>query len=119
MAWYGHRDFFILHRLIVPDLVVHRVLKRFLAGQRDFSSAQEAFPTLARAIDAAALRASRAETERTRLLITRALDYFDPASEHGGDLARAFAAARDCPGSPSAAPAGLAADRDSLLARSV
>ncbi|MDO9092564.1 MAG: homoserine O-acetyltransferase [Rubrivivax sp.] len=30
----------------------------------------------------------------TYLLITRALDYFDPASAHGGDLARAFAAAR-------------------------
>jgi homoserine O-acetyltransferase len=30
----------------------------------------------------------------TYLLITRALDYFDPASEHGGDLAKAFAAAR-------------------------
>jgi len=30
----------------------------------------------------------------TYLLITRALDYFDPASEHGGDLARAFATAR-------------------------
>jgi homoserine O-acetyltransferase len=30
----------------------------------------------------------------TYLLITRALDYFDPAREHGGDLARAFAAAR-------------------------
>jgi homoserine O-acetyltransferase len=30
----------------------------------------------------------------TYLLITRALDYFDPASEHGGDLASAFAAAR-------------------------
>jgi len=29
----------------------------------------------------------------TYLLITRALDYFDPAHEHGGDLARAFAAA--------------------------
>jgi len=27
----------------------------------------------------------------TYLLITRALDYFDPAREHGGDLARAFA----------------------------
>jgi homoserine O-acetyltransferase len=32
----------------------------------------------------------------TYLLITRALDYFDPAAEHGGDLARAFAAARAC-----------------------
>jgi homoserine O-acetyltransferase len=31
----------------------------------------------------------------TYLLITRALDYFDPALAHGGDLARAFAVARD------------------------
>ena len=31
----------------------------------------------------------------TYLLITRALDYFDPASAHGGDLSRAFAAARE------------------------
>jgi len=30
----------------------------------------------------------------TYLLITRALDYFDPAAEHEGDLSRAFAAAR-------------------------
>jgi homoserine O-acetyltransferase len=30
----------------------------------------------------------------TYLLITRALDYFDPAREHGGDLTRAFADAR-------------------------
>ena len=30
----------------------------------------------------------------TYLLITRALDYFDPAAEHGGDLARAFEVAR-------------------------
>ncbi len=30
----------------------------------------------------------------TYLLITRALDYFDPAAEHGGDLSAAFAAAR-------------------------
>jgi homoserine O-acetyltransferase/O-succinyltransferase len=30
----------------------------------------------------------------TYLLITRALDYFDPAAEHGGDLSRAFEAAR-------------------------
>jgi homoserine O-acetyltransferase/O-succinyltransferase len=29
----------------------------------------------------------------TYLLITRALDYFDPAREHGGDLSRAFATA--------------------------
>ncbi len=31
----------------------------------------------------------------TYLLITRALDYFDPASEFGGDLARAFATAKN------------------------
>jgi len=30
----------------------------------------------------------------TYLLITRALDYFDPAREHGGDLSSAFAGAR-------------------------
>jgi homoserine O-acetyltransferase/O-succinyltransferase len=30
----------------------------------------------------------------TYLLITRALDYFDPAAEHGGNLARAFEPAR-------------------------
>jgi homoserine O-acetyltransferase/O-succinyltransferase len=30
----------------------------------------------------------------TYLLITRALDYFDPANAHGGDLTRTFAAAR-------------------------
>lgn len=30
----------------------------------------------------------------TYLLITRALDYFDPAAAHGGDLAKTFAAAR-------------------------
>ena len=32
----------------------------------------------------------------TYLLITRALDYFDPAQAHGGDLSAAFAAARPC-----------------------
>ena len=32
----------------------------------------------------------------TYLLITRALDYFDPAHAHGGDLSAAFAAARNC-----------------------
>ncbi len=31
----------------------------------------------------------------TYLLITRALDYFDPARDHAGDLARAFAIARE------------------------
>ena len=31
----------------------------------------------------------------TYLLITRALDYFDPARDHGGSLTAAFATARD------------------------
>jgi homoserine O-acetyltransferase len=31
----------------------------------------------------------------TYLLITRALDYFDPAGDHGGDLSAAFAGVRD------------------------
>jgi ribonuclease R len=55
------------------DLVVHRVLKRFLRGERDFAALSATLPALARAIDDAAGRASRAEVERTRLLITRAL----------------------------------------------
>ncbi|ARP88039.1 homoserine O-succinyltransferase MetX [Bordetella genomosp. 9] len=37
---------------------------------------------------------SRYFDANTYLLITRALDYFDPARTHGGDLARALAAAR-------------------------
>jgi ribonuclease R len=55
------------------DLVVHRVLKRFLRGERGFSSLAAALPALARSIDDAAGRASRAEVERTRLLVARAL----------------------------------------------
>jgi homoserine O-acetyltransferase len=37
---------------------------------------------------------SRYFDANTYLLITRALDYFDPARDHGGDLARALAGAR-------------------------
>ena len=49
----------------------------------------------------------------TYLLITRALDYFDPAREHGGDLARAFAAARapPLPGRELHAPTGASRRR--------
>jgi homoserine O-acetyltransferase len=46
----------------------------------------------------------------TYLLITRALDYFDPARAHGGDLARAFAAPRH------EVPAGELHHRLALLA---
>jgi ribonuclease R len=55
------------------DLVVHRVLKQFLAGRRDFTAWSTTLPALAHAIDDAAARASRAEVERTRVLIARAL----------------------------------------------
>ncbi len=55
------------------DLVVHRVLKQFLRGGRDFTAVAGALPALARHIDDAAGRASRAEIERTRLLVARAL----------------------------------------------
>jgi ribonuclease R len=55
------------------DLVVHRVLKDFLAGRRDFASLAMTLPALARSIDEAAARATRAEVERTRVLVARAL----------------------------------------------
>jgi ribonuclease R len=55
------------------DLVVHRMLKQFLAGQRDFAAAAATLPALAHSIDDAAARAARAEVERTRVLIARAL----------------------------------------------
>ena len=48
----------------------------------------------------------------TYLRITKALDYFDPAFEHGGDLAQALAPAQ------RELPRGLVHDRLALLARS-
>ena len=81
---------------------------------RRMRSAQGALPVDGRAADALEFAYSTQEIEfqiesylrhqgdkfseyfdaNTYLLITRALDYFDPAREHGGDLARAFAVAR-------------------------
>ncbi len=53
----------------------------------------------------------------TYLLITRALDYFDPAAEHGGDLKRALATAR-ARGSWSCRSLPTGALRPSVRARS-
>jgi homoserine O-acetyltransferase len=53
----------------------------------------------------------------TYLLITRALDYFDPARDHGGDLARAFAARASTSSCWSASPP-TGASRPRAAARS-
>lgn len=53
------------------DLVVHRILKRFIAGERAFSG--DGLHELAAAIDDASRRAARAEDERTRSLVASTL----------------------------------------------
>lgn len=53
------------------DLVVHRILKRFVRGERDFKDA-DTLDAVALAVDDAARRAARAESERTRSLVARA-----------------------------------------------
>lgn len=58
------------------DLVVHRILKRFLRGERSFAGDaalnDAALDVTAAAVDDAALRSARAETERMRSLVARA-----------------------------------------------
>ncbi len=51
------------------DLVVHRLLKRFLKGERDVAQMGQGLHALAAHIDGAARRASRAEDERSRTLV--------------------------------------------------
>ncbi len=51
------------------DLVVHRLLKQFLHGDRDVAAMSEGLVALAAHIDGAAKRASRAEDERSRTLV--------------------------------------------------
>jgi ribonuclease R len=56
------------------DLVVHRVLKRFLRGERADSfdaAARAALDAAAAAVDDAARRAARAESERTKSLVAQ------------------------------------------------
>jgi ribonuclease R len=55
------------------DLQVHRFLKRWLRGERDFSPAAAGLADLAASIDDAARRATRAEEERLRTLVAATL----------------------------------------------
>ena len=54
------------------DLVVHRVLKSYLRGERDFAATSAGLAHIAVVVDSAAGRAARAESERTRSLVARA-----------------------------------------------
>lgn len=53
------------------DLAVHRVIKRYLSGDRSFVSGDLTFETLAHELNRAALIASKAEAERHRMLVAR------------------------------------------------
>jgi ribonuclease R len=53
------------------DLAVHRVVKRYLRGDRAFLAGDPAFETLAHQLNRAALRAGKAEAERHRMLVAR------------------------------------------------
>jgi ribonuclease R len=53
------------------DLAVHRVIKRYLAGERAFEGGLAAHAELASELDRATYRAARAETERHRMLVAR------------------------------------------------
>ncbi|MDP2343634.1 MAG: ribonuclease R [Deltaproteobacteria bacterium] len=54
------------------DLVVHRILKQYLRGHRDFAVDVAALPLIAAGVDSAAARSAKAENERTRSLVARA-----------------------------------------------
>jgi ribonuclease R len=53
------------------DLAVHRVIKRYLAGERAFEGDLAAHAELAAELDRATYRSSRAENERHRMLVAR------------------------------------------------
>ncbi|HEY4116437.1 MAG TPA: RNB domain-containing ribonuclease, partial [Byssovorax sp.] len=53
------------------DLVVHRVVKRYLAGERDMSAGDLTFEAIAEHVNRVAFAASKAETERHRMLVAR------------------------------------------------
>lgn len=53
------------------DLAVHRIVKRYLAGDRELASGDPAIESLAEHLNAAAYRASKAEAERHRMLVAR------------------------------------------------
>lgn len=51
------------------DLAVHRVVKRYLAGERGFEGVAEGFTGLTVELNRASLRADKAEAERHRMLV--------------------------------------------------
>jgi len=53
------------------DLAVHRVVKRFLAGERSFQAADPAFEELSQRLNQAAYRATKAENERHWMMVAR------------------------------------------------
>jgi ribonuclease R len=53
------------------DLVVHRLIKRYLAGDRAMAAGDPAIETLAQGLNRAAYVAGKAEAERHRMLIAR------------------------------------------------
>jgi ribonuclease R len=53
------------------DLTVHRIIKRYLAGDRSLQAGDAALEAVAQSLNHAAFVASRAEAERHRMLIAR------------------------------------------------
>jgi ribonuclease R len=53
------------------DLVVHRIIKRYLAGDRGFAAGDPGVETLAQELNRMAYLAGKAEAERHRMLIAR------------------------------------------------
>ncbi|MGC4116535.1 MAG: RNB domain-containing ribonuclease [Myxococcales bacterium] len=53
------------------DLLVHRIVKRYLQGDRTLAAGDPALETLSQQINAAAWRATKAENERHRMIVAR------------------------------------------------
>ncbi len=53
------------------DLVVHRVVKRYLAGDRSMKAGDEAMEALGERVNRVSAAAAKAETERHRMLVAR------------------------------------------------
>jgi ribonuclease R len=54
-----------------PDLLVHRIIKRYLRGDRDLAAGDPAIESLAQHLNRAAYRAAKAESERHRMVVAR------------------------------------------------
>lgn len=53
------------------DLLVHRIVKRYLAGDRTLATGDPVLETLSQQINACAWRATKAENERHRMIVAR------------------------------------------------